>query len=330
MTKGFNMRKILVTGGLGLIGKHLIKQLLAAGDCSVFIVDDESTSIMDRYNEKNLANSAVTFYQGTVDNFFYSHNATFDEIYHLAAPVGPVGVLKHTGTIATEILKDLSQVTSIALEADAKLMFISTSEVYGQNPVFDQPEDIDKIVPPIYTVRLEYGVAKLLGEIVLSNIARKHPIRHFVVRPFNITGPGQNSELGFVLPRFIKQALSGEPITVYGDGSSKRTFTHVDDFASGIVKIMASDFYGGIFNVGNPNNVITIGEMAREIKRLCYSNSEIIFIDPTTLHGKDFAEAWNKIACIDKMKSMLGWTPVIPLETVLVDCIEYERNILSK
>lgn len=316
---------VLVTGGLGLIGKHLVKQLLTTDDCFVLIVDNKSTSIMDLYNENNLNNPRTLFYNGTVDEFYQCGKTTkLDEIYHLAAPVGPVGVLEHIGTIAQEILNDLNQMTQLALAADAKLVYISTSEVYGQNPVFDQAEDIDKIVPSNYTVRLEYGVAKLLGEIALANTARVHPLKHFVIRPFNIVGPGQNADLGFVLPRFIQQAIKDEPITVYGDGSSKRTFTHVSDIVDAMIKIMASDFYGTIFNIGNPANVITIGELARMVTKMTNSSSRIEFVDPTILHGKNFAEAWNKIPNISRAKSLLGWEPKVSLEEVVSETILYE------
>ena len=132
---------------------------------------------------------------------------------------------------------------------------MSTSEVYGKNPdneKMGQKENINKIVPSDITVRLEYGVAKLLCEIVLKNLSRDTNLKYTCVRPFNITGPQQNGELGFIFPRFVKQCLNNKPMTVYNSGKQKRTFTHVADFVDAIYMIMESNSKNEIFNVGNP------------------------------------------------------------------------------
>jgi UDP-glucose 4-epimerase len=213
----------------------------------------------------------------------------------------------------------------LAIESNAKLCYVSTSEIYGQNPIFDQPEDIDKIVPSKYTVRLEYGIAKLTGEVMLSNLKKVYPeFRYFVIRPFNIIGTDQNAGLGFVIPRFIKQALTNEPITIYGDGTDKRTFTDVRDIARVMATIMGSDICN-TFNVGNPDNVITIGELARLIKEMTNSQSELLFIDPKELWGKDFEEAWNKIPNIDRLKSLIGDWPKRKLVETIEEILKNEK-----
>jgi len=321
------MKKVLVSGGSGFIGKVLVKKLLANGR-KVLVVDNLSSSSTDGLPEES---ENFFFIKGDIGQFLNDIKGNkefiFDEIYHLASPVGPVGVLNYKGKIAYTIINHLYAAAQAAIEMGAKLCEISTSEVYGKNPIFDQPEDIDKIVPSNYTVRLEYGVAKLAGEVMLSNMAKANPdFKYIVIRPFNIIGPQQNKDLGFVVPRFITQALANEPMTVYGDGTSKRTFTDVRDISEAIILLMSADFNNRAFNIGNPNNIITIGELARKIKYLTNSSSEIVFVDPKELHGKDFEEAWNKIPNIDRIKSLIGWEPQISLNSSLVDAIKEAKG----
>ena len=318
--------KILVTGNLGLIGRRLTEELKIKGH-KVYGVDDVSTSRKPipkyAYGEWQFKGTVKEFYNTL--NYADSRTERFDFIYHLASPVGPVAVLKHAGKMSINILEDLNLMAELALENSCPLVEISTSEVYGQNPIVSQEEDINKIVPSNYTVRLEYGVSKLLGEIMLSNIAKNSPLKYFEIRPFNIVGCGQNAESGFVLPRFTQQALRGEPLTVYGDGSDLRTFTAVQDFVAALLLLMDCNKYGTTFNVGNPNNQITIGELARMVTKEI--PGKIVFLDPKTLHGKNFEGAWNKIANINRAKSLLGWYPKVSLDEIVREVIEYERDV---
>lgn len=313
--------KILVTGSCGLIGRCLMKTLKEQGH-TLYAVDNLSTS---RAPIPEVAYGDY-FFEGTVEEFvsFAINPDGYDFIYHLASPVGPVAVLKHAGKMSLNILEDLSLMADLAIENDCPLVEISTSEVFGQTPIGSQSEDIDKIVTSNYTVRQEYGVSKLLGEIMLSNIAKVKPLKYFEIRPFNIVGAGQNADSGFVLPRFIQQALNGAPLTVYGDGSDLRTFTAVQDFVDAIVLLLDCKQYGTTFNIGNPNNQITIGELARKV--LKEIPGELVFIDPKTLHGKNFEGAWNKIADISRAKSLLGWYPNIDLDTIIHEVVEYEKS----
>jgi UDP-glucose 4-epimerase len=162
---------------------------------------------------------------------------------------------------------------------------------------------------------------KLLCEIVLKNLSRDNKLDYICIRPFNIVGPKQNGDLGFIIPRFLKQAASGNPLTVYGDGSQKRTFTHVQDFVDAIFLVMESDRTGEIYNVGNPNNVTTVLNLAEKIKAVTKTSSEISFVDPVAMY-KDFAEAWNKIPNINKISEHTGWQPKYSLDFIVKEVAE--------
>lgn len=313
------MKKILVTGGLGFIGSHLVEELAANEDCSIDIVDNLANNSID---PSDVASSKINkIHTCSVEEFDFKEK--YDEIYHLASPVGPAGVLKYAGRMGPMILNDVIKIAEYASETDAKVIFISTSEVYGFDPGHKaQREDINKVVPAKITTRLEYGVAKLITEICLHNFAKHNPIKYNIIRPFNIVGVGQSSKAGFVLPRFTLAALTGKDITVFGDGTQVRTFTHVKDIVSGIIKIMNSDISGEIFNIGNPANQHSILEVAEIVKEMTKSNSNIIKIDPKKVYGKHYEEAWNKIPDIAKIKELVNWIPKYSFREIVKEVIE--------
>jgi UDP-glucose 4-epimerase len=316
---------VLVTGGMGFIGKYLCKKLLAETQYQVTIVDNLSSSLLDG---SLASHPRVEFHRADFEN--WTPTERYNQIYHLTSPVGPLGVLKHKGVIAELILTQLYKGARMAIDMGAKLLEISTSEVYGAHPDSEaegQKEDIDKIVPANLTVRLEYGVAKLLCEIVLKNLARDNALKYVCIRPFNILGPKQNGDLGFIIPRFLKQSLNGEPFTVYGDGSQKRTFTHVSDFVDAIFAVMETENAHEVYNVGNPRNVSTILNLAESIQRALHSQSEIAFVNPEELY-KDFAEAWNKIPNIDRITTDTGWVPKYDIDYIIREVAELREGYL--
>lgn len=323
-------KKVLVTGGMGFIGKFLVKKILSDTDYYISIVDDLSSSTADK---DIIENKRVSFFNADFGDWNPPEGEKYNQIYHLASPVGPVGVLKYKGLMGKIIINQLFKAAEIAIKMDAKLLEVSTSEVYGKHPDDEkegQKESIDNVVPANITVRLEYGVAKMLGEIMLKNLSRDNKLKYNCIRPFNIVGPSQNDDLGFVIPRFLRQTITGQPITIYGDGKQKRTFTHVEDFVSGMFLVMESDISGEIFNIGNPNNVISILELAKKIKEATKSRSEIIFVDPKKIFGEDFAEAWNKIPNVEKITKAVGWAPRWNLDSVINQIAGLREEYLIK
>src|SRR3989338_8093084 len=271
------MKKILVTGGLGFICTHLVQRLIEEQDCSVDIVDNLANHSL---NPEELKNQKIRkIYTCAVEDFQFEEE--YDQIYHLASPVGPAGVLKYAGKMGSIILNDTMKIAEYASQHGSKVIFISTSEVYGKDPGREaQSEDIQKIVPARITTRLEYGVAKLMTEICLHNFAKHHSLQYNIIRPFNIVGVGQSSKAGFVLPRFVHAALTNRPITIFGDGTQVRTFTHVKDIVDGIVTLMNSEISGEIYKIGNPENQHSILDVAKTIKNMTNSQSPIVCVDP--------------------------------------------------
>lgn len=332
MKKKSEQIQILVTGGAGFIGTHLVNELVRRyKDPVIDVVDNLSNSAMPPRRLEFYKKHNITFYEQAVEDFTPERGRRYDYIYHLASPVGPAGVLRYAGRMGSMIVNDAIQMAELALAHDAKLLTVSTSEVYGQNPLNDQPqpEDLPKIVPAKVTIRLEYGVGKLLKEIVLMNLAKENPLKVNFIRPFNIVGPYQNGEAGFVLPRFVAAALKNEPITVFGDGLQRRTFTHVSDIVNAFIMLMESGIAGNVYNVGNPENICSIKDLAHKVVKLTGSKSEVRCVDPKSVYGKHYEEAWNKIPNIARISQDLGWKPKYTLDAILTEYVDFARGKLD-
>ena len=328
------MRNILVTGGLGFIGSNCVEQLLSN---NIYVLDNCSSSCVD----KSYFGKKVKYLNRRLEEYIYHpHGAllqvrldgVLDTIYHYASPVGPAGILKHSGNIGNIIISDLMNVIKLCQIHKATLVFISTSEVYGHrsSPV-ELKEDDDKILRGSYTVRNEYSQAKLLSEVILFNTLKTNPnFKFHIFRPFNVCGPRQKPDGGFVIPRFVQAALSGQPLTVFGDGGQVRSFVHVDDLNKGIESVVASNYLNEVWNLGNPENTISILDLANMIIDISGSKSKIEFVDPKSLYGPTYEEAWDKIADISKITSKTNWRPTKNLEDIINDCISFQLSKMDR
>jgi nucleoside-diphosphate-sugar epimerase len=316
-------KKILITGGLGFIGAHCIEKWKSL-DFDIFIIDNLSSNAIPK-DHPLTQNTTVKI--GNILDISWNSLPKFDLILHLASPVGPVGVLKHSGNIGRIILNDIYWVIEGSKYNCCPLIFVSTSEIYGyrENKSYLK-EDDDKVLTGNFTVRNEYSIAKLLSEIVLSNQAKiNKDFKYQIIRPFNVTGQFQKVDGGFVLPRFVTQALNGEDITVYYDGMQSRAFTWVKDIVDGIylTTISSEKYWNQEWNIGNERNEQTIQYLAEKVKEFTKSHSIISNIDPKLLHGPLFAEAPEKIPNSNKIKSLLGWFPTKGVDDVIKEVIEY-------
>jgi UDP-glucose 4-epimerase len=313
----------LVTGGFGFLGSHLVERLLAAG-AQVHVVDDLSTSRLD-VGAFLAEHPTVTGETASIETWCAPKPTLhkFDEIYHLASVVGPTGVLGHAGRIVSSVVENTYSMIALAQWHEARLCDISTSEIYGGGRGGLCAESDPKIITAKTSARLEYAVAKLACEIAIVNSTKASDLWATIVRPFNIAGPRQSGVGGFVLPRFIHQALAGEPLTVYGDGSAVRAFTHVIDVADGIVRAVRKGANGCAYNIGNPANKTTILDLAQLVLRVTSSLSEIRHVDPKDLHGPAFEEASDKYPDAALAMRELGWTPKHGLERIVRDAVDY-------
>ena len=309
--------KVIVTGGEGFIGSRLVDRFLAE-DHQVLIIDDYST-----HARPNQSSNAARILQGRVQDAILPKD--FREphvIFHLAGKLGPVGVLKFKGEIAKDTIDAAYTVGAWAKDACCPLIDVSTSEVYG-SPDEANSEDTYKVFRG-FTARSEYAISKLAAENMLVNTDE---LDVTVVRPFNVTGPGQRAEGGFVIPRFVQQALSGKQMTIYEPGTQRRSFTHVDDILDGIMLAWQAGKPKEVYNLGNPDNTRTMIQIADLVAKGVGSTRlyPSIIVDPTTLHGPDFKEAPEKIPNVDKAIRELGFNPSRPIEQIVSEAIEWEK-----
>lgn len=314
--------KILITGGLGFLGSYSVENYKKLGH-DVTIIDNMSTNAIEPTDP--ICNGCNVIIKDILD-YKWNLDDKFDLILHYASPVGPAGILKHSGKMARYILDDVYWAMEGALMHDCQLIFVSTSEIYGyrDSPVMLKEHE-DKLLHGEFEVRNEYSMAKLLCELVISNTAKVSNLKYQIIRPFNISGPRQLPDAGFVLPRFVIQALTGKPITVFGDGEQVRAFTHVSDVVNGI-HLTANSVENDIWNVGAPENKVSINYLANRVKTLTQSDSEIIHVDPKTIYGPLYAEAWDKIPDPTKIRTELEWVSDATVDDIIHQVINFWKT----
>jgi UDP-glucuronate decarboxylase len=317
-------KSVLITGGAGLIGSHLSQLLLNEGH-DVTCVDDFITG--RKTNIDNLlANPNYSLIEASVSQpteNYLPKDKTFNYIFHLASPASPIGYQNNP----VETYKVNSFGTHYLLEyakkVGARLLYASTSEIYGDPLVHPQEETYWGNVNPI-GVRSCYDESKRFGEMVCMTFFRSFGVDVRIIRIFNTYGPNNDPNDGRVVPNFINQALRNEPITVYGDGTQTRSFCYVSDLVAGIYKMMFTEGIAGeVVNLGNPRE-FTMIEFANLVKKITGSNSEIVF---KPLPSDDPRQRKPDIS---KAKRLLGWEPKIEIEEGLKPTIEYFRSLNSK
>ena len=311
-------KKILVTGGAGFLGSHLCERLLA---------DGHEVLCVDNYFTGTKAN--ITHLRTNPRFELMRHDVTFplyvevDEIYNLACPASPIHYQFDPVQTTKTSVHGAINMLGLAKRLKAKIFQASTSEVYGDPDVHPQSEDYRGMVNPIGP-RACYDEGKRCAETLFFDYYRQHGLRIRVARIFNTYGPRMHPDDGRVVSNFIMQALKGEPITLFGDGTQTRAFCYVDDLIDGFVRLMdAPDALTGPVNLGNPQE-LSIGNLAEKIVAMTGSKSKIIL--------KPLPQDDPKQRCPDitLARSALGWEPVVPLETGLARTIAYfEAQIKS-
>lgn len=312
-----NGMKILITGGAGFIGSHLAERFLKEGH-SVAVIDDLSTGSID-----NIAHlKGMAGFNYTVDSVFRASTVAewvdwCDVVFHLAAAVGVRLVVESpVKTIETNV-----HGTEVVLKASAKkgkrVVIASTSEVYGKSNKLPFFEDADLVLGPSNAGRWSYACSKALDEFLALAYVVEKRVPVTVVRLFNTVGPRQTARYGMVLPRFVRQALCDEPITVYGDGSQSRCFSYVLDVVEALFRIVQNEkTIGEIINIGNDNEV-SINELANIICSRLHSQSEVIRIPYEEAYGPGFEDMARRVPSLAKLESLIGYRPSTPLVTII-------------
>ncbi len=319
------MYRALITGGAGFIGSHLAEALLSQG-WEVQIIDDLSTGSMENI-EHLKSNPQFSYVLDTVLNkpLMLELVDRADVVFHLAAAVGVrLIVEKPVHTIETNI-----KTTELVLELCAKkgkpVLITSTSEVYGKLDKEKFSEEDDLVLGPTSKFRWCYAASKIIDEFLAKAYYRERGLPTVVVRLFNTIGPRQTGQYGMVVPRFIRQALRGESITVYGNGSQRRSFTWVGDVVDAMIKLIQHPCaYGEVFNIGHTQD-ISILELAQMIKDLTGSTSEIIFVPYEEAYEPGFEDMHRRLPDISKVQKLIGYNPTLDLPQMLQRIVLYER-----
>jgi UDP-glucose 4-epimerase len=317
--------KVLVTGGAGFIGSHLTERLLARGD-SVVVLDDLSTGRRENLSGCD-GHSALELRVGSVlDQPLVAELAAgCDAIVHLAAAVGVRLIVERpVHTIETNV-HGTESVLRAAAPDGRRVLLASTSEVYGKSSRLPFREDDDLALGPTSHSRWAYACSKALDELLALAYWREKRVPTTICRFFNTVGPRQTGRYGMVLPRFVSQALAGDPITVYGDGRQTRCFGHVADAVEAVLRLLDSEAaVGAVFNVGNDEE-ISIGELAERVRAATGSASQIVHVPYSEAYGEGFEDMQRRVPDCSRLAAVTGFKPRIPLEAILADVIAERR-----
>jgi len=322
--------KILITGGAGFIGSHLAERHLALGD-EVYIIDDLSTGSVANIQHLKL-HPQFTYHIDSVTNTHLMAELVdlCDIIYHLAAAVGVRLILESPVRTMETNIRGTEIVLSLAETKRKRVLITSTSEVYGKKDQLPFREDDDLVLGATSKARWSYACSKAIDEFLAIAYWKERKVPTVIARLFNTVGPRQTGRYGMVIPNFVTQALTGADITVFGDGSQSRCFTHVSDAVEALVGIAAHPRANGeVYNVGG-NHEITILELAGKIKEMTGSNSRIVLIPYGTAYEEGFEDMVRRAPDITKVNRLIGYEPKVSLEESLQSIIEDQRIRLGK
>lgn len=318
--------KVLITGGAGFIGSHLAESLLERGE-EVFIIDNLSTGRFE--NISHLENHP---------KFHYTIDTVLDEkvtkrfvdqcevIFHLAAAVGVKNVIDNPLESLLNNIQGAEIILRLANQEKKKVILSSTSEVYGKSSKVPFSEEDDRILGPTTIMRWSYSDSKAVDEYLGLSYWQEKRLPVIIVRLFNTCGPRQTGDYGMVIPRFVKQALLGHPLVIYGDGKQTRCFCDVKDVVEAMIALSHHPKAPGeIFNIGSEEE-ISIENLARKVKKLTGSKSSIRHIPYEQAYEKGFEDMPRRIPDLTKIKKWIGYSPKVSLDKLLEKVIEFEKS----
>ena len=318
--------RVLITGGAGFVGSHLSEALLERGD-EVFVLDNLSTGSID-----NIAHlKGHPRFEYTIDRVENEPLVAelidrADVVVHLAAAVGVKLIVEQpVHTIETNV-HGTEVVLKLANKKKKLVVIASTSEVYGKSAAVPFSEDADLVLGPTSKHRWAYACSKLIDEFLALAYWKERKLPVIIVRLFNTVGPRQTGQYGMVIPNFVRQALAGQPITVFGDGTQSRSFTYVGDVVRGLLALIDEPrAVGEVFNIGNGVE-ITIGNLAEKVKTLTGSHSDIVRIPYDQAYESGFEDMPRRVPDITKISALVGYRPTVELDEILDRVIESFRQ----
>jgi UDP-glucose 4-epimerase len=318
--------RALITGGAGFIGSHLAEALLANGD-TVIVIDNLSTGSIDNIMHLK-GRDGFEYFIESVDNepFLAELIDRSDVVFHFAAAVGVKLIVEQpVYTIETNI-HGTEVVLKHANKKKKLVVIASTSEVYGKSEDVPFREDSDLVMGPTPKHRWAYACSKAIDEFLALAYWKERKLPVIIVRFFNTVGPRQTGQYGMVIPNFVQQALAGKPITVFGDGSQSRSFTHVADVVGALLKLMREPkAIGQVINLGNVQE-ITIKSLAERVRELSGSKSPITLIPYDEAYESGFEDMPRRVPDLSKAEAMIGYKPRYSLEDILTQVIAYFRQ----
>lgn len=319
---------VLITGGSGFIGSHLGEYIFENTDSSIIIFDNFSTG-----RESNLMHvntDRVGVYPGDIRDEETITDAVrrADSVFHLAASVGVKRVVESPlESLQTNVL-GTENVLQAAAEHQTPVFLASSSEVYGKSQAVPFSEDDDRVLGPTNISRWGYASGKATDEALALAYHEQQDLPVVVGRYFNIVGPRQAGQYGMVIPRFVEQALAGEPLTVYGDGTQTRSFTHVHDAVELTYELLSTpEAHGDVVNIGTPEPR-SINDLANRVIEITGSDSSIKHIPFEEVYGPDFEEPDQREPDVSKLQELVGWVPDADLDRSLHDVIAERREAM--
>ncbi|MBW1787315.1 MAG: GDP-mannose 4,6-dehydratase [Deltaproteobacteria bacterium] len=318
--------KTLITGGAGFIGSHLAEHLIGQGH-EVFVIDNLWTGKL-AHVESIRNHERFHLVVDTILNESVMNELIFkvDHIYHLAAAVGVRNIMDHPVETLDINVKGSETVLRLANRFKKKIFIASTSEIYGKHLEHSLSEDDNRVMGTVKKRRWAYACSKTLDEFLALAYYDEKKLPVVIGRLFNTVGPRQTGQYGMVLPNFVQSALLGKPITVYGDGDQTRSFTHVQDVTDAVARLMVEPgAEGEIFNIGNDKEV-TINELARKVKEMTGSNSDIEHISYERAYGPGFEDMERRCPDIAKINDLIGFRPANDLDVIIQSVIDYFKR----
>jgi UDP-glucose 4-epimerase len=313
----------LITGGAGFIGSHLADYFASKGE-PILVLDDFSSG--NKIISKSSHNSElVRVVKGSIldQELVEESMQSVTKCYHLAASLG-VERINNDSLQSLEVnIKGTENVLKVASKFNVRTLIASSSEVYGRNPIMPLTEESDRVLGSPKVARWSYSEAKAIDEFYAFELHKKNSFAVTIARLFNTVGPGQSGVYGMVLPRFVKAALSDQPLQVYGDGSQSRSFCAVSDVVKALASLMnTSESVGEAYNIGSTNE-ISIKDLAQKVIDITESKSQIVFKKHSEVFGDSFEEPARRVPDISKISKVIGWQPKKSLDTIILEVAEY-------